>query len=147
MSCRGGGNNSTSVADSNSSAGGGKSRGGGGNSKSANDGLNERFGLPLVPRKDENVVIIVPSVVVRCRCNLFSEAVAELDMVTPPLELLRIICGCVLPAAAAAAAVVTADAARTTLAGAAAGGGGTAAAATTDSESEPVAFVCRRDSR
>lgn len=84
---------SMSALDSNSSGGGGRSTGGGGNSRSARVGLCARFGLPLVPRNDENV-IIDPSVVVRWRCNLFRLCVVELVIVTPPEEFERIICGC-----------------------------------------------------
>lgn len=56
------------------------------------DGLNERFGLPLVLRNDEND-IMTPSAVVRCRCSLLKFELIELVIMTPPEELLRIICG------------------------------------------------------
>lgn len=56
------------------------------------DGLNDRFGLPLVLRNDEND-IITPSAVVRCRCSLLKFELIELVIMTPPDELLRIICG------------------------------------------------------
>lgn len=62
------------------------------NSNVPKDGLNERFGLPLVLRNDEND-IITPSAVVRCLCSLLKFELIELVIMTPPDELLRIICG------------------------------------------------------